>query len=303
MNRTPTTPVLSAEELATILAALRYYQQQGLGDPLSRPDEIHWIATNNDTITSLAAEDIDRLCEYLNTVKPMGGGFDELEGKLFLRAYTGKLIEVRAMFPVVEPDGFAEEPANAYMKANPGLGLLAISNRIALLADVGDKGITEAQLDKLPLPVAPTVEVEMPIAPQHVATNMQPAVTLTVPLTPQFVGDVLCTMIEQGYPWFEWRDDTRENDAEDVIGWRYTSARAVEIDEDDQTEEGEGQSRIIDGAAIAEAMGKILKGGLCNSTMMTYIAQAVAEQDGGHVDMDVADCIAQVAVFGELRYG
>lgn len=300
---THATPVLSAEELATILAGLRLLQLHR-GEYLSlsagQNDAIDVIATNCDAFDPMNAEDIDRLCEYLNTVKPMGGGFDELEGKLFLRAYTGKLIEVRAMFPVVEPDGFAEEPANAYMKANPGLGLLAISNRIALLADAADSGITKAQLDKL---VPPTVAVDMPIAPQHVATSPHPTVAMTMPLSPQFVGDVLCTMIEQGYPWFEWQDQTRENDPEDVIGWRYTSARAVEIDEDDQTEEGEGQSRIIDGAAIAEAITKILKGGLCNKTMMGYLATAVAENDAGSVDMDVADCIAQVAVFDELRYG
>lgn len=298
---TTTTPVLSREELATILAALRYYQSMGLGDPLSRPDDIHWIATDNDQLTSLAAEDIDRLCEHLNSELPMGGPIDNAQ--LYLRSFDGRLIRVEALFPVADPNGFANEPANDYMQTHDGASLLAICNRVALIAAKDDHGVTEASLAKLPLPAAPAVEVDMPIAPQHVATNMQPAVTLTVPLTPQFVGDVLCTMIESGYPWFEWRDDTRENDAEDVIGWRYTSARAVEIDEDDQTEEGEGQSRIIDGAVIAEAMGKILKGGLCNSTMMTYIAQAVAEQDGGHVDMDVADCIAQVAVFGELRYG
>jgi len=301
---TTTTPVLSPVELAAILAGLRMLELW-VGDDLTlsaaRNDAIEEIATNGDAFDLMNAEDIDRLAESLNTQPAMGGAIDNAQ--LYLRSFDGRLIRVEALFPVADPNGFADEPANAYMLEHDGSSLLAICNRVALIAAKDDHGITEASLAKLPLPAAPTVEVDMPIAPQHVATGMQPAVTLTVPLTPRFVGDVLCTMIESGYPWFEWRDDTRENDAEDVIGWRYTSARAVEIDEDDQTKEGEGQNRIIDGAAIAEAMGKILKGGLCNSTMMTYIAQAVAEQDGGHVDMDVADCIAQVAVFGELRYG
>lgn len=220
---------------------------------------------------------------------PIGGAIENAQ--LYLRSFDGRLIRVDALFPVADPNGFAKEPANDYMREHDGASLLAICNRVALIAAKDDHGITEAALAKQPLPEAPP------------APDAAPAVALNVQLTPQFVGDVLCTMIESSYPWFDWRDEIRENDPEDVIGWRYSSARAVEIDEEDQTEEGEGQSRIIDGAAIAEAMGKILQGGICNKTMMGYISNAVADQDGGHIDMDVADCIAQVAVFGQLRYG
>lgn len=294
---THTTPVLSAAPLATILAALRYWQEHTIES--DREDTMPDMFGEELPLTD---EDIDRLCDHLNTIKPLGGPLELLEGGLYLRAYTGKFIKVRAMFPVADPNGFANEPANHYMRDHDGTSLLAISNRIALIADRTDCGLTEEQLAKLPMP-GNLPAVDMPIAPQHVATSPHPTVAMTMPLSPQFVGDVLCTMIEQGYPWFEWQDQTRENDPEDVIGWRYTSARAVEIDEDDQTEEGEGQSRIIDGAAIAEAITKILKGGLCNKTMMGYLATAVAENDAGNVDTDLADCIAQVAVFDELRYG
>lgn len=58
---------LNHRELSTVLAALRYYQQQGLGDPENRPSEIHDIATDGNTVlSSLDDEDIDRLCERLN---------------------------------------------------------------------------------------------------------------------------------------------------------------------------------------------------------------------------------------------
>lgn len=54
------------EETATLLAALRYYQQQGMGDPFNRPSEIHDIAADNLHVTSLDANDIDALCEKVN---------------------------------------------------------------------------------------------------------------------------------------------------------------------------------------------------------------------------------------------
>lgn len=57
-----------SDEHATILAALRYYQEQGMGDPFNRSDSIHDIATNGgEVFSSLDAEGIDRLCEQLNS--------------------------------------------------------------------------------------------------------------------------------------------------------------------------------------------------------------------------------------------
>lgn len=53
------------QETATILAALRYYQHCGMGEPNNRPDWLHEIATNGD-VTSLDANEIDALCERIN---------------------------------------------------------------------------------------------------------------------------------------------------------------------------------------------------------------------------------------------
>jgi hypothetical protein len=52
---------------AAILAALRFYQSGGMGDPSNRSDEIHDIATNGDqVISSLDEEGIDELAEQIN---------------------------------------------------------------------------------------------------------------------------------------------------------------------------------------------------------------------------------------------
>jgi hypothetical protein len=53
-------------EHATILAALRFYKESGMGDPSNRSDIIHDIATNCDTVISLDADAIDALCERIN---------------------------------------------------------------------------------------------------------------------------------------------------------------------------------------------------------------------------------------------
>lgn len=60
--------MLNNAELGTILAALRYYQKQGLGDPRMRPQEIQEIAEGDhgENVT-LDDDGIDELCEKLNT--------------------------------------------------------------------------------------------------------------------------------------------------------------------------------------------------------------------------------------------
>lgn len=60
----------SSEERSTIIAALRFWQEKGMGEPSLRSDEMHDLATNGDTLTSLCDEDIDALVELLNCVAP-----------------------------------------------------------------------------------------------------------------------------------------------------------------------------------------------------------------------------------------
>jgi hypothetical protein len=74
---------LTAPELATILAALRHYQQTGQGDPANRADMIHNIATDNGRLVSLDSSGIDDLCNRINIV-----GEAELE-RLWRVEYRG----------------------------------------------------------------------------------------------------------------------------------------------------------------------------------------------------------------------
>jgi hypothetical protein len=59
---------LTPAQLATILGALRVYQDRGYGDSSVRPNDIHDIVTNGDSLDDPLDDDgIDALCERLNT--------------------------------------------------------------------------------------------------------------------------------------------------------------------------------------------------------------------------------------------
>lgn len=62
-----TTLQINDQQQATILAALRFYQQKGQGDPYNRSEEIHLIATNDDDVISLDDTGIDELCRLVNS--------------------------------------------------------------------------------------------------------------------------------------------------------------------------------------------------------------------------------------------
>ena len=53
---------MNKRELATVLAALRYWQREGLISGGHEQD----IASDGETIKPLSAEEIDALCEELN---------------------------------------------------------------------------------------------------------------------------------------------------------------------------------------------------------------------------------------------
>ncbi len=57
---------VDSQEFNTILAALRFYQENDQGTPSSRSDAIHDLATNGDAEVSLDNDAIDGLCERIN---------------------------------------------------------------------------------------------------------------------------------------------------------------------------------------------------------------------------------------------
>lgn len=63
----PTTAIhVDAQQINTLLAALRYYQHQGMCEPDNRPDWLQDIACPTDDDTSEDAAGVDELCELIN---------------------------------------------------------------------------------------------------------------------------------------------------------------------------------------------------------------------------------------------
>ena len=91
---------VDSAEHATLLAALRYYQQNGQGEPSSRCDAIHAIATNGDVQISLDTAGIDALCEHMQALRAPVRCVIGLEGGLV----TGVTANVGLEFVVLDYD-------------------------------------------------------------------------------------------------------------------------------------------------------------------------------------------------------
>lgn len=133
------------------------------------------------------------------------------------------------------------------------------------------------------------------------------SVTLTVTLTPDWVDSVLCTAIESAdYGWFDWTDlDTSgpRDPAHPNIPV-YVAGTCTEYDPDEGTPMEGAEPVRVDAAKLAEGVQKLLDGTVgVSSGHRAQLLLAVTENDAGQVDADLADCIVQAAVLGELRYG
>ncbi len=58
---------VSEAEFSTIMAALRFYQEQGQDNPAHRSPGIDCIATNEGQLVALDGQAIDSLCKRINT--------------------------------------------------------------------------------------------------------------------------------------------------------------------------------------------------------------------------------------------
>lgn len=88
------------------------------------------------------------------------------------------------------------------------------------------------------------------------------------------------------------------NDA--CLAFAETHGRKPKLDE---TLDWEGVHRL-DIDKVATALGKISRGEVkMNSTLLGTILAANAKNDGGEIDAEGADVIAQVACFGSIVYG
>ena len=107
-------------EFHTVLAALRFYQSKGLGEPMNRSLEIHKIATNDGAVLSSLDEDwIDQLCQRINTapahmltVTVEGGVVTDVEGLMSGLTLMVRNLDSESEDPVIESVWTHEEESD-----------------------------------------------------------------------------------------------------------------------------------------------------------------------------------------------
>jgi hypothetical protein len=127
----------------------------------------------------------------------------------------------------------------------------------------------------------------------------------------EFLADVITTAVEgginywstvSGYKWFFPDLDGGSAEHEEGMANAYVTVHP----------EDEDVSFYIDTEKIEEAINRILdagpvgpnkSGGLLTRYGWSQVCLASKESDAGEIDADIADCIVQVACFGELVYG
>ena len=98
---------MNARELATVLAALRVYQQQLEMNGGAPPQDVEHVATNGFEFEPMTTEEIDGLCEGLNTepAEPLARGTENNEP-------PSQREPARYLYrPLLRPAGFATMPA------------------------------------------------------------------------------------------------------------------------------------------------------------------------------------------------
>lgn len=110
-------------------------------------------------------------------------------------------------------------------------------------------------------------------------------IQITFNLTDEFLADVATTAIEGG------------------INYWTSRIRRIDVDTFALTDEETDKSYVVTHRMLARAIESILALDPTGTVGIDSIASGVFERDAGQIDALDADCIVQVAVFGEVLYG
>ena len=141
-------------------------------------------------------------------------------------------------------------------------------------------------------------------------------ITKSYEVDDEFIGDVLVTAFDGDYGacWY-WAlaEDCEDmtpagvdvnEDTKDYIGgpW-WTAVRFTKPPSEDDPPESEPTTVVIDKDLVVRGMELVLTGQHTGPQIVGWLRQSVEENDAGMVDADVADCIVQCGLFGEVVYG
>lgn len=112
----------------------------------------------------------------------------------------------------------------------------------------------------------------------------------------EFLNDVITTAVEGGINCWAAVSDYKWS------GVPETTVTVHELDYDTSDFMESGVPVTVE--TIASAIGKIVRGeSQISEDRVKMIKDASAENDAGDIDSDLADCIVQVAVLGDVVYG
>lgn len=126
----------------------------------------------------------------------------------------------------------------------------------------------------------------------------------------EFLEDIVTCAVEAGYEWFQvgfyqymLDDELRLCYGREKDIFNRTYAQVYEMsDEYDGTYKDE--MLIWDADAAAKGLNALINGTIkCNESMRTALAEASAANDAGDIDAEMADCIQQAALLGDIIYG
>lgn len=108
--------------------------------------------------------------------------------------------------------------------------------------------------------------------------------------------DILTTAVEGGIGyWFQIHECKRLED----LSWVMVEGHELSDDESGY----DGPRHTIKATDLEKAARKIVKDDMIRSDLVDGIRRALNSRDAGYIDSDSADCIVQVAVFGDTKYG
>jgi len=111
----------------------------------------------------------------------------------------------------------------------------------------------------------------------------------------EFLGDIIITAVEGGVGYWAMISGYR---------WHGVPSPVATLTEHESHKDGDPITGKLDIDSIASAIGRIVRGEIkLRADLIKLIAGASAANDGGDIDAEGADVIAQVAVLGDVIYG
>lgn len=130
----------------------------------------------------------------------------------------------------------------------------------------------------------------------------------------QFLADIITGAVEGGTSYwaqvsqYQWVDTFGYYEVGKVMvvagKQQGNEARATlhELNDDETGYKAEGLDLTLD--AVATGIGRIVRGDVKIADFLRkQVAEASRENDAGNIDADLADCIAQAALLGDVIYG